>query len=163
MQTNSDHFIELKEYEHDNASSGDYSKITVWKKREDYFITRAYTASNPRIYRLERLLKTIEHRTNRDDSGRTTYTYYTAPDPAPEPEPTPETNYNFPEPATPAENARLIDWRFNAFTLTIQEVDTHTTPYTYSETYSQIEIINTAKPKGKANRKALVFFALPII
>ena len=74
-----------------------------------------------------------------------------------------QTNYNFPEPATPAEDAKLIDWRFQAFTLTIQEVDTHTTPYTYSETYSQVEIIDTAKPKGKANRKALVLFALPII
>jgi hypothetical protein len=74
-----------------------------------------------------------------------------------------EFNYSFPEPATPAEDAKLIDWRFQAFTLTIQEVDTQTTPYTYSETYSQVEIIDTAKPKGKANRKALVFFALPII
>lgn len=71
--------------------------------------------------------------------------------------------YRFPEPATPAEDAKLIDWRFQAFTLTIQEVDTHTTPYTYSETYSQVEIIDTAKPKGKANRKATIFFALPII
>ena len=70
--------------------------------------------------------------------------------------------YNFPEPTTPEENALIIDWRFQAFTLTIQEVDTSTTPYTYKDNFSQTEIIDTAKPKGKANKKALIFFALPI-
>lgn len=74
-----------------------------------------------------------------------------------------EINYNFPDqPATPAENARLIDWRFNAFVLTLQERHVEKNKVITGEIYSTVEIIDGSKPKGKANRKAFVIFALPI-
>lgn len=71
--------------------------------------------------------------------------------------------YSFPEPSTPEENAKFIDWRFQSFTLEIQEVLRDQKQFTYGETYSRIEIIDTAKPKGKANKNAFVFFAMPIL
>lgn len=74
------------------------------------------------------------------------------------------TIYQFPDPATPEENAKIIDWRFQAFTLELQELEfSNKDTFTYGATYSQVEIIDTAKPKGKANKNATIFFAMPIL
>jgi hypothetical protein len=73
------------------------------------------------------------------------------------------TIYTFPEPATPEEGAKFIDWRFQSFTLELQEILRDQKQFTYGETYSHVEIIDHTKPKGKANKNALVFFAMPIL
>lgn len=66
---------------------------------------------------------------------------------------------SFPEPAQPDPNAVLIDWRFNEFTLTLQEKDKNG----LGEVYSTTRIIGNEKQKGKANRNAFIIFAMPII
>ena len=70
--------------------------------------------------------------------------------------------YKMPPPAEPEENAIIIDWRFQAFTLEIQEVEITNQDLIYGEIFSKCEIINHDKPKGKKKKNATILFALPI-
>ena len=71
--------------------------------------------------------------------------------------------YQFPKPAQPLEGAKLLDLRHCAFVLTLREREAiNSKEVITGPIYSTTEIITFEKPKGKANKKAFVIFALPI-